>query len=344
VPDRGVEIESSTNRDGLLPIRFGLNEWLGALGDLGTFVPLFLSLVALNGLPPARTLLLVGLVYIGTALFFRLPVPVQPLKAMAAIAMAGGLGMPMIAAAGLWIGVILFLLAVTGKIDWLSRYFTRPVVKGIQLGVGLILLRTSLNLLTTASYPGNSGTMGGTSAFPEASSFLPALWLMVIPQLSVTLGNAVYAVSDVAKDYFGKRADRMSHRNLAISLGLSNLAIGSLGGLPVCHGSGGLTAHYRFGARTGGATIIMGAIYILLGIVFVFSGDLFLAHIPPQLLGAMLLYIGICQALLIRGLEERLWIALGMAGIGFLTRNLAYGLLFGLVMEHAVLRILQFRR
>ncbi len=344
MPDRGIEIESTADKKDLLPVRLGLNEWLGALGDLGTFVPIFLSLVALNGLPPARTLFLVGIVYIGTALFFRLPVPVQPLKAMAAIAIAGGLGMPMIAAAGLWMGIVLFLLAVTGKIDWLARYFTRPVVKGIQLGVGLILLRTSLNLMTTTSYPANPGTTGGISSFPEASLLLPALWILVLPQLPLTLGNAIFAVSDVARDYFGRRAVRASHRNLAISLGLSNLAIGSLGGLPVCHGSGGLTAHYRFGARTGGATMIMGTIYILLGVVFIFTGSLFLRHVPPWLLGLMLLYVGVCHALLIRGLKERLWIAIGMALVGFLTSNLAYALLFGLVMEHAAPSLFRFKR
>jgi len=334
VPDRGIEIESKPDRGDLPPIRFGLNEWLGALGDLGTFVPIFLSLVALNGLPPSRTLLLVGLVYIGTALYFRLPVPVQPLKAMAAIAIAGGFGMPMIAAAGLWMGAILSLLAITGRIDWMSRYFTRPVVKGIQMGVGLILLKASLNLVTASSFPDDSGAAVGTAGSPEVSVLLPALWLLVLPQIPLTLGNAVYAVSDVARDYFGDGAVRANPRNFAISLGISNLAMGVAGGLPVCHGSGGLTAHYRFGARSGGATLILGMMFVLLAVIFSGSGVIVLRLIPPWLLGTMLAYVGICHILLIRGLRERRIMALAMGVIGLLTSNLFYALVFGLVVDN----------
>jgi SulP family sulfate permease len=323
-------------KDDLLPIRLGLREWLGALGDIGTFVPIFLSLVALNGLPLSRSLVLVGLIYICTALYFRIPLPVQPLKAMATIAIAGGLGMPMIMAAGLWMGIILLLLAFTGRIEWLTQFFSRPIVKGIQLGVGLMLIKASLNLITMSSYPEDPGVRESLDQLPPLSVILPSLWILVLPQLPLTLGNAVFAVSDVAGDYFGDKSRRASPRNLASSIGLANLAIGVVGGLPVCHGSGGLTAHYRFGARTGGATLIMGVLYITLAIAIFFSGDLFLRFIPPWLIGLMLLYVGICHALLVRGLMEQVWLALSMGIIALLTGNLLYSLVFGLLAERLV--------
>jgi len=304
------------------------------MGDLGTFVPIFLSLVAFNGLLPARALFLAGLVYITSSLYFRLPVPVQPLKAMAAIAIAEGLGMPMIAAAGLWMGFILLMLTLTGRVDWLLRYFTRPIVKGIQLGVGLMLIKTSVGLFTLRSYPTDSVLQTTLTGFPEVTEFLSALWVLVLPQLPLTLGNSVYATSDVARDYFGEKAGRALPGKLALSLGLSNLAIGSLGGLPVCHGSGGLTAHYRFGARTGGATLIAGGIFVLISVVFAGSGDLVFQFIPPWILGAMLLYVGICHVLLIRGLESKRLMACTMGLVGIATNNLLYALVLGLAGEN----------
>jgi MFS superfamily sulfate permease-like transporter len=334
VSDRGIKIQKTPVKDDLLPIRLGVNEWMGAMGDLGTFIPIFLSLVALNGLPPARALFLTGLVYIASSLYFRLPVPVQPLKAMGAIAIAKGLGMPMIAAAGLWMGLILLILAVTGRIDWLLKYFSRPIVKGIQLGVGLMLIKTSVSLFTKTTYPFDHDIQTTISHFPDTRELLSALWLLVLPQLPLTLGNAVYAVSDVARDYYGEKARRASPSGMAVSLGLSNLVIGSLGGLPVCHGSGGLTAHYRFGARTCGATLVAGGIFILVSLVFVGSGDLVFQLIPPWILGGMLLYVGICHVLLIRGLESKRLLVWSMGLVGIATSNLLYALILGLISEN----------
>src|SRR3989337_3705411 len=94
---------------------------------------------------------------------------------------------------------------------------------------------------------------------PEPSQLLTAFVVLVIPQLPLTLGNAVIACADTARGYFRQDADRVTHRSLLISKGLANIFAGGIGGMPVCHGAGGLTAHYRFGARTGGATILLGA-------------------------------------------------------------------------------------
>lgn len=304
------------------------------MGDLGTFVPILLSLAALNGLPLNRTLILAGIVYVSTALYFRLPMPVQPLKAMAAIAIAEGLSIPLLTSGGFWVGIILLLLYITRRIDWLANYFTRPVVKGIQLGVGLMLIKASTGLITMASYPQYSSGALVSGVFPSLTGFISALWILVLPQLPLTLGNAVFAASDVAHDYFGKKAKRVTPGNLALSLGLSNVAIGACGGLPVCHGSGGLTAHFRFGARTGGATLILGCLFVGLGIGFKDLGDTILRSIPPWLLGLMLIYVGACHAYLVRGLKEKRTLAVSMGIIGLITSNLAYSLALGLVVEN----------
>ncbi len=323
---------SKTGND-YIHVRFGFREWLGAVGDVGTFFPLFLNLVALNGLPPVRSLLLVGLIYMGTAVYFRLPVPVQPLKAMAAITIAGGLGMHVLSAGGLWMGGILLLLAVTGRIDWFARYFTRPIVKGIQLAVGLMLLRTSLSMLTTSTLPHVTGLPDTLYSLPGLSDFFTALVLLVIPQLPMTLGNSIYAVSDVARDYFGEKAKRVTNRNLTLSIGIVNVGAGVLGGLPCCHGSSGMTAHYRFGARTAGATIIMGGFCFLLALCFSLSGGQVTGFVPPWVFGLMLVYIGVRHSLLILRLKERQWLAVIIGLFGLLTRNLTYAIVCGLLIE-----------
>ena len=327
-----------TKNNTLLPIRWGLNEWVGAMGDLGTFLPLFIALVALNGLPPVQSLICIGVVYIVSSLYFRIPTPVQPLKAMAAIAIAQGLAMSLLSAGGILMGCILLVLALTGSIEWLMRFFTRPIVKGIQLGVGLMLVKTGIVLLATTGHPESAADNGLMLTFPEWSNFLPALLLLVLPQLPLTLGNAVFAVSDVGRDYFGAHARRATPRKLATSLGLANLFIGAVGGLPVCHGSGGLTAHYRFGARTAGASLIMGVTCILLAVTFPKGFLDILRYIPPWLLGVMVIYVGICHILLLKALRARQALALLMGLMGLATSNLAYPLAFGLVVELLISR------
>ena len=110
--------------------------------------------------------------------------------------------MPLINAGGILMGCILLALALTGSIEWLMRFFTRTIVKGIQLGVGLMLVKAGIVLLATTGHPESVVGSGLMLTFPEWSNFLPALLLLVLPQLPLTLGNAVFAVSDVGRDYF----------------------------------------------------------------------------------------------------------------------------------------------
>ena len=110
--------------------------------------------------------------------------------------------------------------------------------------------------------------------FPSRSDFLSAFIILAIPQLPMTLGNAVLANSDLAKQYFGKSASRVTNRALCISMALGNIGSFLLGGMPMCHGAGGLASRYRFGARTAGSNIIIGLIFVILAI---FLGEHFLS-------------------------------------------------------------------
>jgi hypothetical protein len=123
-----------------------LAEISGGFGDIGLLAPMAVALITLNHLNATVVLAGAGIFYITTALIFRLPVPVQPLKAVSAIAIASGLGPPGIAAAGLMIGVIFVALSVTNLTSVLRRIFVAPVVRGIQLSIGLLLAQAALGL------------------------------------------------------------------------------------------------------------------------------------------------------------------------------------------------------
>jgi uncharacterized membrane protein len=94
----------------------------GALADLGILVPLTAALVVVNGLDVGSVLLLAGLLVVSAGLVFRIPFPVQPLKALTALAVAQSLAPDVIHAAGLEIGIVLML------INPLNTIFNAPVV------------------------------------------------------------------------------------------------------------------------------------------------------------------------------------------------------------------------
>ncbi|HMA66254.1 MAG TPA: putative sulfate/molybdate transporter, partial [Desulfosalsimonadaceae bacterium] len=94
--------------------------------------------------------------------------------------------------------------------------------------------------------------------FPEGADFTFALFALVLPQLPMTLGNAVLAYTDLSKQYFGERSDKVSNRGACVSMAIANFFSLCVGGMPLCHGAGGLAAHYRFGARTAGSNVMIG--------------------------------------------------------------------------------------
>ena len=315
-----------------IPIRFDRREWLGAFGDIGVLVPILLSLTVVNGIDLTRALAVAGISYIAAGLYFRLPVPVQPLKAMAAIALAQGLGLNVIRAGSLWMGILFLVLGSTGAIDAAARFFPKVIVKGLQLGVGVLLLRAAWRLLLPTPLPAAPMLSPTPALAPQ--DFLTSFFVLVLPQIPLTLGNAVFGASDALHVYYGRRARSASPRILSISIGLMNLAAGLFHGYPLCHGSGGVTAHARLGARTAGATILMGTL-CLAGALF--SGPTayeVLARIPHPLLGVLLLYVGLCHGGLFLQLDqpgERL-LAIAMGLVALFTNRLDWALGMGLLL------------
>ena len=105
---------------------------------------------------------------------------------------------------------------------------------------------------------GMLGPAAISPAFPKLDAFTTAAAVLLTAQLPLTLANSVIATADAAHVYFPERASRATPRRLSVSIALGNLWAGPFGGLPICHGSGGLTAHYKMGARTPTATALLG--------------------------------------------------------------------------------------
>jgi MFS superfamily sulfate permease-like transporter len=310
--------------------RFDLREANGALGDIGTLLPLMIGAIALVGLPASNVLLCFGLFYLATGLIYRLPIPVQPMKAIAAVALVSEVNPGAIALSGILIGLTLLALGASGLIDRIARLVPQSVLSGLQLGLGLALgwialdlmkdqvgiglvslgvavaflrfgahaaLATILCGMTLVTLFDPSGASGLVlSETPDLPAGLPtladlrtAVTDLALPQLALTLTNAVFLTALVARDSFGQRARRVTPRRLCLTSGAANILLAPLGALPMCHGAGGVAAHYRFGARTGGAPIMLGAALLALAVMPDQFRQAILTSIPAATLGALLL-------------------------------------------------------
>jgi hypothetical protein len=127
-----------------LGIRFDRNELAGAFGDIGTDLPLIVGMALAAKLDGASVLILFGVMQILTALRYRIPMPVQPLKAMAALVISQKLAGPVLYGAGLAVGATMLVLSITGLVDWLARVVPKPVIRGIQFGLGIQLASLAL--------------------------------------------------------------------------------------------------------------------------------------------------------------------------------------------------------
>ncbi|KAK2024423.1 sulfate transporter [Colletotrichum zoysiae] len=122
--------------------RSPLAEISGALGDLGTLLPLMIALAVQGSIYLDSTLVFSGISNIVTGAVFGIPLPVQPMKAIAAAAISrpeyGKIQTVM--AAGQWVSLAVLAMSLTGLLRWVTRNVPVPVVKGIQLGAGLSLV------------------------------------------------------------------------------------------------------------------------------------------------------------------------------------------------------------
>ncbi len=332
--------------------RFTVEEAAGAVGDFGTLFPIIIGVAVVTGMDLGPILLFMGIAYMATGLYYRLPMPVEPMKSIGAVAIAGELTQGEIVSAGIMMGLILLFLGYKGRVGFLRRKIPRWLIRGIQLGLAFILLRQAVRFIWTDPLLGVISSaviivfiflpltdissllvlaiglvvgfveLGGVPlhvislsppALPPADSFLPGLLRGVFPQLPLTIGNAVLATSLMIEDLFSRD---VAEEKLVKSMGAFCLIFTPLGGFPMCHGAGGLAAQYRFGARTGGSNLISGGILLILGVFF--ASPRLIEFFPYGVLGALLIFSALQLAESGRETSRPI-LSLVTAGLAFFT-------------------------
>lgn len=395
----------SKQSDKAAGFQFNRMELAGSLGDLGTILPLAIGMILINGLPPLGLFLAVGLFYIFTGLYFKVTTPVEPMKVISAYAIATGITASQIQASSLWIFVFLLIIGGTGMITVIGRYIPRPVIRGVQLSTGVLLISQGVKLMlgeskfqalrgaaepyldiqTLGPLPLGlliggglgiltlvlldnkrvpaaivvvgagllTGIVLGTGeglhqiklgfylpgllpfGIPSLNEFTFALLVLVLPQIPMTIGNAVMANADLSIQYFPSDGQRVTYKALCISMALGNLMSFCLGGMPMCHGAGGLASRYRFGARTGGSNLIIGVIFMGLALLLGehLMGIIYL--LPMSALGILLIFAGAQLGLTLLDMNTRkqMFVPLLILGIT-LASNLAAGFMVGIVLAY----------
>jgi SulP family sulfate permease len=173
--------------------------------------------------------------------------------------------------------------------------------------------------------------------WPGRADFAFALFALVLPQIPMTVGNAVVAYTDLSKTYFKAESGKVTYRAVCIGMALANFLSAAFGGMPLCHGAGGLAAHYRFGARTAGSNIMIGGVFIVLAILFGSHSLAFINLLPLAVLGILLLFAGSQLCLTILDLTKRkdMFVCLVVLGITLAT-NLAAGFMAGIAVAYLI--------
>jgi len=228
--------------------------------------------------------------------------------------------------------------------------------------IGAALLLLTLVLLARSRFPAmvvllavgavialiNQPTLSGELAAIRISPHLPAfswptltwndLWVgaifLALPQLPLTFGNALIAITDENNRLFPDRP--VTERRVAFSTGVMNLWSSAIGGIPMCHGAGGMAGHVQFGAHTGGASIMLGVLLLATGLFLGDSVALLFKLFPPAVLGVILFLAGAQLAL--GGKDaghdkaDRLVV---LTTAAFAIWNVGIAVLFGIFVYHA---------
>jgi xanthine/uracil/vitamin C permease (AzgA family) len=369
-------------------IRFDRNEFSGAFGDLGTDFPLLAGMILAAGLDAASVLTLFGAMQVFTGFAYGLPMPVQPLKAMAVIVISQRVAPEVLAGGGLAIGVAMLLLSATGALTWMASAVPKSVVRGIQFGLGLQLASLALRdyvpsagtagyvlaaaafvitvallgnrrlppaplvitlgityalafRLDSASFSGAFGVRLPAVAAPSWDNMVAGFFLLALPQIPLSLGNSILATRQVVSDLFPEK--QLSTRRIGLTYSLMNLINPFFGGVPTCHGSGGIAGHHAFGARTGGSVVIYGIFFLVLGLFFSGGFQIVIELFPQPVLGVILLFEALVLIRLTRDMAARAADFSIVLLVGLICFGVTYGYVIGLLVGWLLAALVQRR-
>jgi hypothetical protein len=292
----------ANQKDTFQDFEFNLRELAGSMGDFGTLFPLAIGYIVVCGLDPAGLFFWLGLTNIATGLIYRLPMPVEPKKVIAVAAIAQRWPASMVYASGFGLGITWFILTFTGLTRFVVTRTPMFVVRGIQLALGIMLAWEGLKMMSPSPALGLvaiiivlllrenryapaaivimligvgiiawQGKLGQSLelAFtlppltvPNRDDVWRAMFLAGFAQIPLSITNAVIATAALIREYFPDKP--VTEERLMLNMGFMNVIPSFFGGMPLCHGAGGLAGQYYFGARTGGTNIVEGLIEISL--------------------------------------------------------------------------------
>ncbi len=357
---------------------FSLREFGGSLGDLGTLLPLAVGYITVCGVDPAGMLVFLGLANIITGVIYRLPMPIEPMKVLAVMAIAQAWSPGQVYASAFAMGITWLLLGLSGAINWIADHTPHSVIRGIQFSLGILLAMQGFRMIEGAwllaavsiviililrnnrfapaslvlvaggiflmAFRGDLSNIQPVSlALPsllklDMSLLWPAMRDGGFSQIPLTATNAVIATSALISKYWQDRS--VSVRQLSLNMGIMNLLGPFIGGIPLCHGAGGLAGQYYFGARTGGANIIEGSLEILLGIFLSGSIASMFRSFPMAIVGAMMIMVGIELAKFLESVRSsRDWIVIGATVAFSIYFNMAAGFAAGLAVSWIIGRL-----
>lgn len=352
-----------------------LGEISGSVGNFGTVLPILLGAALVSEVDLGAALLFFGLWYIVMGIYYGIPISVEPMKAIGAIAIAGELTRGDIAASGLILGAALLFLGAGKGIGRLQGLIPEGVIRGVQLGLALVLIKTSAGLMVQ-DLLFSSVALGVFLIFLLAKRWrsLPDVSILVVFSLGIAYGLLTRGVPDIQPISLGVLPlpdpatfiwagwhlvlpqipltltnatvaaaltaedlykKRIEPDRLCVTMGVMNLASVPFGGFPLCHGAGGIAAHHRFGARSRLSMAIGGAILIFIALFF--AGPEALALLPIGLFGALLLFVGLELGRC--GLRTDAPLLVGTMALLALLTNLAVAFAAGLLLAMARDRI-----
>lgn len=359
---------------------FNLRELAGSMGDFGTLFPLAIGYIVVCGLNPAGFLVMMGIANIVTGLIYRLPMPIEPMKVLAVVAIAQHWSPSMIYASGFAMGVIWIIFAATRLIGWIAGVTPNSVIRGIQVTLGVLMAIEAFKMISSWWAIGIVSifivlllrqnryapaaivlmVLGMVIIFikgqfqqvsPSILSFPPftgfrlgevwrTLLLAGFAQVPLTVTNATIATSSLIKTYWPEK--HVSERRLSWNQGIMNLILPFFGGMPMCHGAGGLAGQYYFGARTGGTNIIEGLIEVSMGLFLASSIAGLFAVFPRAIVGAMMFLVGIELTRFAKDIRlDKDLIPMSITVTVSLATNMACGFLAGLIVYHLTRFILR---
>ncbi len=357
------------------PYEFSLRELAGSMGDFGTLLPLAIGYVAVCKMNPAGLLIMMGLANIVTGLIYRLPMPIEPMKVLAVVAIAQAWSPEKVYTSALVMGVVWVVMAATGAMKYVARGTPESVVRGIQISLGVLLAIEAIKMVSSwwllglaaviiilvlrenryapaavvlillgiviMAVRGQLVDVGGVSISlpPLTMVDLREIWPVLrdggLAQIPLTATNAVIATSALISQYWPDR--RVTERHLSLNMGVANVILPFFGGMPLCHGAGGLAGQYYFGARTGGTNLIEGAIEIVLGVFLAGSIAGIFAAFPTAIVGAMMLLVGLQLAKSARDLRwNRSVLTVAATVAGSVAVNMAVGFAAGLALHYLI--------